>query len=43
LFYLTAGWGGQALAELGFVVVTLDDTGTPLRSKVRLRAVQTVG
>ena len=24
---------GQALAELGFVIVTLDDTGTPLRSK----------
>ena len=32
-FHKPSGWGGQALAELGFVVVTLDDTGTPLRSK----------
>jgi dipeptidyl-peptidase-4 len=32
-FHKPSGWGGQALAELGFVIVTLDDTGTPLRSK----------
>ena len=32
-FHAPSGWAGQALAELGFVIVTLDDTGTPLRSK----------
>ena len=32
-FNSSSGWGGQALAELGFVIVTLDCRGTPLRSK----------
>ncbi len=32
-FSLTTGCNGQALAELGFVVVAIDATGTPFRSK----------
>ena len=32
-FHKPSGWGGQALAELGFIVVTIDERGTPLRGK----------